>query len=623
MWIFSMGAVITGAVLLAKKSKEDICDTLPVILSVAIGLMYILAFFRALPLIDFLGLAFLCALVLVYLLKYRGQYRLSLKQLRSSAWEPRLFGMLIVLLLITFLVKDRIAVWWDDINYWACDAKALYFLQGFTDKYGNVAPEFGDYPPAIQLIKWWFLHISDTFCEGLMFAGYYCMNMIFLFPLVRRFKGKGLIFSTIACGIIFLIPGIADWFSYKGTCADVTMGIVYGAMLWAVWDRKNHSRIFYFSRITAYACVLVLTKSVGMEWVVYGILFMLLLHHRWMSDEILAEKKKDRICLVISMGVIFLTEISWLLFCLMRRRVAKLTGAGVKIATGGHFSLPDNTYEKWIYFFEGFSILPLHEGRTLVIDCSAGFLLLFFVFVIFVLWKKEKISRLEKKKLMIFTGVTAILAYGIIFLGHLTIFAGELQYLDATQMKNSLARYAAPFTIGMIYLLMAIILESCSIKKGILVCASFTLLTANYPGAFYALYGYQSALQADTEKRSSMIDPDGRIFIQKMDGQEQYYGKRTLYLRDDLVTHWVKDTYISYEVSPQAVVYSGISDRMSFNEIEQKIRDSHAEFLYVDPVLKEENQALNSMCGEPFSYGTMYQITEEQGRIRLIRQGQS
>lgn len=44
--------------------------------------------------------------------------------------------------------------------------------------------------------------------------------------------------------------------------------------------------------------------------------------------------------------------------------------------------------------------------------------------------------------------VSGALFYAIIFIAHITIFATETQYLEASGMISSIERYGAPFTIG-------------------------------------------------------------------------------------------------------------------------------------------------------------------------------
>ena len=178
------------------------------------------------------------------------------------------------------------------MNFWATDVKGLWFLDGFAGKYGNVAPEFGDYPPAIQLFKWFFLHMSGgEYREGLGFAGYVCLNFILLLPLISKVDriipeklieesedGLGvkiaknkkyyvddkkliskykvrvaerkagpigenvdpvrnlgiLVINIIACICLILFPTIANIVCYEGTCVDVTMGIIFGNLLFTL-----------------------------------------------------------------------------------------------------------------------------------------------------------------------------------------------------------------------------------------------------------------------------------------------------------------------------------------------------------------------------------------------------
>ena len=93
---------------------------------------------------------------------------------------------------------------------------------------------------------------------------------------------------------------------------------------------------------------------------------------------------------------------------------------------------------------------------------------------------------------------------------------------------------------------------------------------------------------------------------------------RTLYLRDNNTIHWVKDTYISFEVAPVPVVYGGIASDMEQEALLQSIRSSHADYLYADKVEGDTSHLFESMVETPFEYETFYEIKEENGRIVLI-----
>ena len=625
MGIFTIIAVFLIAACVAVRCKESFYDTFPMTVSGMILVLYCLAFFRMLFVVDWISAGIFAGMVF-YFWKESRKDTDKAKQIAGEVFAVKNIVLLIFLILITVLVKDKVAIWWDDINYWAVDAKALYFNSGFAGKYGNVAPEFGDYPPAIQLFKWFFLHFAPEFKEGLMFGAYYCLNVIYAMPLLAKLKTKNPLTVIVGLIGIFLLPGIVDGMAVEGTCADVTMGLVYGAFLWAAYDREGHGEKFYFIRMSLYLCVLVLTKSVGIEWAFFGVLFFLLLYAKQLKEK--GQNLKDRIKPIVLMclSVLFM-EGSWLLFCLLNRRVAKLTGAGVKIALSGDFTLPDNTMTKMGHFLRGFAFYPMHLDRTWGVDLSSLALFVLVLAVTIIFYKTGILAKWECKRFLLFILLTAVAAYGIIFLGHLTIFAGELQYLDDAVMAKSIARYGAPFSVGLIYLLLRVLIQK---KKAVVaygICLAFVLLTTSLPGAYETLHGYRMALEENVTGRGEMIEDNAQIFLDKAadvkaeNAGRDIFEKRVLYLRDDHTIHWIKDTYISYQASPIPVVYGGIAtDTMTQEDMVRRIRESHAKYLYADRVEGDPEALFAGMLnGEKFAYETFYEILEENGNLRLVK----
>ena len=157
MGYITIFTVFLIAALLAVKWKEDFYDTFPMTVSALILFMYVMAFVKGLPFVDFVVCGLLLGILIGGLCLKGADAKLRLKQAVGIVFSWKGLILFAFCALITYLVKDKAALWWDDINYWAVDAKALYYNGGFAGKYGNVAPEFGDYPPALQLFKWFFL----------------------------------------------------------------------------------------------------------------------------------------------------------------------------------------------------------------------------------------------------------------------------------------------------------------------------------------------------------------------------------------------------------------------------------------------------------------------------------
>ena len=617
MWIVIIAAILLIAALISYYSKEDISETLPVTVCGVILLLYILAFGRLLSAIDAISLVvLLCSVILTGRKKAQ-----MLRPLCRILLQPYLIVSILLLIGITFCVREQIFTWWDDINFWSTDAKALYYLNGFPGKYGNVSPEFGDYPPVTSLFKWLFLHFSpNQYIQGLQFAGYYCLNAILLMPLLRTLRKKNILIQTAGSILLLFLPGIVNGVLFYGTCADVTMGIAYGALLWSMWDQNGHSETFYIIRIALLAAVLSLTKSVGIFWAFSAFLFLFLVRG-----------ERGKRCLLMPAFIVTLTEGSWVIFCLCNRRIAKLTSAGLHMAAGG-YHIPDNTAEKIRFFLKGFTFIPMHSDQNITLDLSSLVMLLILILVPALFAWTKICSVREGKKLSAYMLVMAFLIYGAIFIAHISIFQTEAQYLDAAAMALSISRYGVPYTMGGLYLLMGIALSAAEQsgqeeprkKKRLiyLFCAAFILLTTDYKGIYGGLIGYRGLLADNRQRIEQMIDKNGRIFLTDTSNNRTLWGKRVLYLRDSTQIHWVKDTYISNEAAPIALVYADYNTAdMTAEQISSIITASHASYLYADAVAGDAASNLGAYTEDgTFFYGEIYRIVRTDGTISLEKQ---
>lgn len=613
MWILIITAILLAAALISYYSGEDIGDTLCVTVCGTILLLYILAFGRFLLAIDLISIALLvcCTILMV-------RNRQTLQGIRKALLQPYLIVSILLLAGITFCVREQIFTWWDDINFWSTDAKALYYLNGFPGKYGNVSPEFGDYPPVTSLFKWLFLHFSPgLYIQGLQFAGYYCLNAILLMPLLRTLRKKSILLQAAGSILLLFLPGIVNGVLFYGTCADVTMGVAYGALLWSIWDREGHCEKFYVIRIAFLAAILSLTKSVGILWAFSALLFMLLIR-----------KERGKHCLLIPTFMVMLTEGSWVLFCLCNRRIAKLTSAGLHMATGG-YHIPDNAAEKIHFFLKGFLLIPMHSDQNITFDLSSFAMLLILVLVPLLYSRTGICSVRQGKKLSVFMLIMAFFIYGAIFIAHISIFETEAQYLDAAAMALSLSRYGVPYTMGGLYLLMGIALSAAEREKTAkkmqliyICCACFILLTSDYGGMYSGLAGYREKLEENRNHFDQMLDTDGKRFLAYTDNDRALWGKRVLYLRDSTKIHWVKDTYISNEAAPIALVYADYNTSdMTADQIGSVIIASHAAYLYVDAVAGDPAMNLGKYTDDGTFYcEKIYRIIQEDGTVRLQKQ---
>lgn len=640
MAVVLLAAFLLIACLLALRFEKQLTAVLPSATCILILILYVLAFFRRLSWIDYFSTAIVAGAVLRVLFLSGKEKKKLFARLRELFCAPSAIAALVLLTGAVLLTGNKIATWWDDLNFWATDVKALYALDGFAAKYTNAASEFGDYPPGIQLLKWWFVHFKpDSFSEGLMFAGYYFGVFVFLTPLLGRLDEalqtdrrtvKQLFWIIVLAVCLAAFPSMTETFYLGGMCADLVMAVIYGVILMSCLEDRavpgtdtaaaaSRSRAFSNLRIALYLGVLVLVKSVGFLWAVFALIFVWF----WRLHGAADKKKEIRQLLCIT-AFPAVSGGSWMLFCLLMKRVAKLTGAAVSMASGSLPILLEGTVQKLLHAYaEAFAVWALHRDGCSGIGVSA--LALFVIFLIGIAWlyRRKLLTKTERNFLFVYVPLTGIVFYGINLVSHLTIFATETQYLEATGMIASIERYSAPFTVGTLYLLFGIFLERSPKLWGKIspyaVLAAAVLLCANWGAVYDGMIGYRERLDDDLQARSNMITEASEEFLEKMSKQDVGSGMRVLYLKNAQdAAQWVRNTYISFEASPVSVLFGGIGEDTTSGQVWELVQASHAGYLYAD----ETDEALKELFApytEEFAWKTLYRIQMNDGTLMLER----
>ncbi len=635
--VVNITAFFLGMLLLSYRWKESLVEVFPAGTCMLVLTLYILAFFRHLSLIDAISVLFVLAF-LIWLAKSGREKRAEFgKSCLENVTQTSFIIALLLLAIVIPAVSQKVVTWWDDINFWATDVKSLYYLDGFAAKYGNAAPQFGDYPPGAQLMKWWFLHLDQrTFREGLAFAGYYAMNLIFMLPLLRRIKGRNVFLMLCMAAALWLLPSIAEVYGYDGFCADLTMACIYGGFLFAVTDREGKTERSYYVRICLYLSVLVLVKSVGFIWALFGLVFFGCYQWTALKKERTERKKAVWKSLAVCAAPL-ITGGSWMLFCLLMRRVTRTTTTAVKYMTTDEYGISGHTGDYARAFLEAFVSLPLHKEKSLAVDLSPlGFYLCICLLVIF-LFHKNIMPKKTGRLVLWFSIVSGALFYGVIFLAHITIFATETQYLEASGMISSIERYGAPFTIGTLLFLANIWMnygETLFEKRksrfvrqygtclGLLV---FVALTAGYRTGYHGLIGYRTEVQAALSQRAGMIDEDSAAFLKALAPLGTQHSTRVCCIQRDDTPRWVKNSYTNLEASPLSVVYKSVNLNDAVTDwMVQEIRDSHASYLYVEQTDADAASVFDAITDiGRFSCGTLYHIVDDAEGMRLVEVGQA
>lgn len=624
MAVMQLASFLIVVLLLAYYWKEDFVTVLPCAVCGLILLLYALGICGCLSFIDYIGIGIIAAVGLWLAVKRpKGVLRGVLEIIR----QPSFLAAVIFLAIVSVCVLAKVVTWWDDINFWATDLKSLFYLDGFAKKYGNVAPEFGDYPPGAQLFKWWFLHMDrHTFREGLAFAGYYVMNLSFLLLLFRRLKGRNVVVMAAMMTAVWLFPSIAEVYGYQGFCADLTMACIYGGFLYGVTDKEGHRESFYYVRLALYLSVLVLVKSVGFIWAAFGLVFLYLY-------QFLAGRKKVLPIVFVTLAPI-VSGGSWMLFCLLMRRVTRTTATAVKYMTTDEYSLSGYRDEFAKAFIQAFFREPLHKERTWTLDLTPFSFYLCICLIVIFFCAKRLMSKKQGKLILWFSVASGAAFYAMIFLAHLTIFATETQYLEAAGMISSIERYGAPFTVGTLLFLSLLWLEHGDglfakyprtiAKYGTFLClTAVVFLTAGWRPGYDGLVGYRGGVAESLAKREAMVDDQAQLFLQKIQVLNTGESTRVFYIQSDAQAGWVRNSYINFEASPISVVHLNVNlDDAVSDWLAEEIRASHAAYLYVEESEADLETLFHTMLPNgTFEAQSLYRI-EDDGEKLLLRRAE-
>lgn len=631
MAIINVLAVFCCLLLLAYFWKESLVEVIPVVVCGLVLILYGLAMLHHLSWID--GIGVLCIIGFgAFLGSSKKEVRVEFgKACLENVKQPSFLTAVFLLLVVGICTSGKIVTWWDDVNFWATDVKSLFYLDGFAAKYGNVAPEFGDYPPGAQLIKWWFLHLNpQVFKEGLAFAGYYIMNLSFMLPMLRKMKGRNVVVMFFMACTLWFLPSIAEVYGYDGFCADLTMACIYGGFLFAVTEKEGKTESIYYTRLALYLGVLVLIKSVGFIWAAFGLVFLCLYQKQQRKQQSKTGTWKKVIPVFVTP---LLTGGSWMLFCLFMRRVTKTTTTAVKYMTTDEYGISGYTSDFAKAFMEAFLRSPLHKDKSLAVDLTPLGFYVCICLLVFFLYRKNLMPKKQGKLVLWYSVISGALFYGIIFIAHITIFATETQYLEASGMISSIERYGAPFTIGTLLFLANIWMTygECLFtgekmprfmqQYGTSLCLIlFVALTAGYQTGYHGLVGYRTEVSKNIQERAEMVDEDALLFLEKIQVLGTTESTRVCYIQRGDEPRWVKNSYTNMEASPISVVYKSLNlNDVQTDWMVEEIRASHSEYLYVEETQADASAVFDAVTtDEKFNCEKLYRIEDDGKQMRLV-----
>lgn len=457
-FLFTVASVLFIALAIGWYTEKRIIAVMPLITCTVGLLLYVLAFFHRMSWIDgilwaggMIALAVMCRAAM-----RRGRTAL-LAELRRQFCDTHLWVCGLLVLLAFWMLRGEMVLEWDGYCFWGPDTKGLYFSDGFAPQYGNVAPKFGDYTPFAQLIWWLGSHFAGQYSEQYIFWGYYAFGAILLFPLADRFRAPAgrwyaPLVSLIACTGVVLLPGVACTAWFRALCVDPLMAMLFGLVISLIVCRDQAHPVFWQIQLFVLLLSLTLVKSIGFLWSLLALLFYCM----WWRGK----NRRWRFVLTCAAGI-GVSYASWSIFCRVMVRSSELVtnyfpqAAAERLAElqNGTFLQAGNNLGYIKSYIKAFLVTPIHRETTLALNLSPAMLVLILFVGAALLGIYGFVPRKKRARLFVFMSVCLIVIYLVLFVGQMTMFYTEDQYLNPISAVTLMTRYCSPAHMGLLILL--------------------------------------------------------------------------------------------------------------------------------------------------------------------------
>ncbi|MCI8403195.1 MAG: hypothetical protein HFI38_14080 [Lachnospiraceae bacterium] len=613
-----------------------IVEVLPVGFSALILILYILAFFQQLQMIEVVLLVSLLAMGIILKRKQTTTHDIA-RYVKDQLKSPGTYCLFILFLILSVSLMHRRVQELDDYKYWAAAVKSLLARGGYETTNHLFIVSYGDYPQGLPLILWWFEHILGSWHENILYMGFMYFAMSFLLPMTRNIWIENRIIRICFCTVVsFLLYAISTSYTRFGISLepDRVMALIYAGALTSIVDDKED--VFTYVRLSLYMTAVILMKSIGFVWAFAAFFLYLALRK--------AKKKRftkwDFAVAVVPLIVL----VSWNVFCLYTKRRAYLTQNMFDAFQGGWLrELQSRSFIIRI-FLRNLFVEPLNCASTVLkttfgINLSpVGFLAVYAVLAIFIGIKKI-CSSAELKTMVIYSFLTGFFYHIILLWGYLFMFYNEFSEIKYLHMQNLTSHYAGPFYIGTLILFLEIILnkgkpEGClksrecdrdTLKKKnkkawITRYVFFAVIMAalpNYPLTYRYLAEYQkpeiekSNLEARS-KYTEILAP----FTDAVKNIPDQLNSQVCFLTT--ANNGILRSYLHYFTSPLSVL-DIYTDEIEMDDLAEQLMIAGSDYFFIfDSFDQTQTEKLRNLG---LHVNTLYQVDWTDGKMCFIALG--
>lgn len=624
MFIINILGFASLGCLLSLNYKERVTTVVQTALGIWMLLLYGLAFFQKLSWIDWISVIFIFALLF-----YMGKKRLPVKDtVKKLADSPTILFVMTVII-ISFLVKDKLVTSNDDLGVWGPEPKSLYMLDGFADKYTNLLSGYSAYHPGAMLVEWWTCHFSpNQFYEGLLFVGIWFIFLCSVAPIFEKFHIKrrwAFFLSFPISAILILFPSMYSSMNYS-LIAEMPMSMVFAGCMLSCFESETHSKQFQFLRFSISLAFLMLIKESGIIFAIFILLFYFILN---------GFKKKEKLDIpTIAYGIggfllALIPTLIWRIYCASYERSNYFASAFDSTANNikAHtFTFTEDLPGYAISMLKAWLGQPLHITNTCGLDLTP---LAAALLVIFLCWYCTKIGILKKISALRFgvLYVTFVIVYMMMLLFMHAYIFGENGYLNPEIMIYSVGRYAEPLFMGTFVYFIALILrkkeeQKLQLKRCLIVAAAIFMCSSIELAKSNIIDYTEMNAQANGERTAVMEQEPVAAFTAEVD---TYFTEK-----DPARILWISDSEDTLAKSGQARVFWNIFAPKTYayyqvstsdggkedlaETIKNQVNQLHFGYIYFD----FNNSAEWTIDDMLIQNRTMYRVTlQDDGNILL------
>lgn len=572
--------------------KEKINTVVQTALGIWMMLLYCLALFQKLSWIDWVSMALIFALLF-----YVWKNHLQIKNIVMELADGPAILFVATVVILSFLVKDKMVVNFDELGVWGPEPKCLYMLDGFADKYMNLLSGYSAYNPGAMLIEWWTCHFSpNQFNEGLLYVGAWFIILCCVAPAFEKVNVNrkwALVLSLPASVLLILLPSMYGKMNYF-LIAEMPMSMIFVGCLLACFDNRKHDRQFRFLRFTINLACLMLVKESGIVFAAFVLLFYFLM------NGLRNEGKWNLSRIIFGVGgflIALIPVVVWREYCALYERnnyfeyAIDGTVNSIKTQT---FTLSNDLPGYASSMLKAWIGQPLHVETTCGWDLTP---LMAALLVLALCWCCVKISVFSKECAVrfsvLYVGFLVVYMMMLLFM-HAYVF-GEGQYLQPEKMVYTVGRYTEPLFLGGFVYFVTLILRDAEKKrlqiKKWLAVASIILLCSDMGLAKAYMFDY-------AEVNSQMADTQNQVMSQEsvsnfVDEVEKHFGEkdqaRILWISDkeDVLVKMGQTRVFLYMFAPKTYSYCQVNQEAQnpgelMELVKQQVEQQHFGYVYFD-----------------------------------------